>query len=177
MNGRPLPPEHGAPVRLIVPGWYGMASVKWVARIAALTEPFDGWFQHDRYVYERRRPAPARRRHARQVDDRGAPRAHVGAARGRVEVWGWAWSGAAPIAARRRLARRRRLAGRRGSMRRWRRTPGAASRFPSMWPGAGRHMLRARARDAAGRVQPESPAWNEHGYGNNAIAPLAFYVF
>ena len=40
MNGAPLTKAHGAPVRLLVPGWYGMASVKWVSRIEALTRPF-----------------------------------------------------------------------------------------------------------------------------------------
>ncbi len=98
MNGSPLPPEHGAPARLIVPGWYGMASVKWVARIAALTEPFEGWFQHDRYTYVahgRRRPVDVMRVKSMIV----APESGTGVARGRVEVWGWAWSGAASIAA------------------------------------------------------------------------------
>ena len=36
MNGAPLPPQHGAPVRLVVPGWYGMAHVKWLVRITVL---------------------------------------------------------------------------------------------------------------------------------------------
>ena len=40
MNGQPLLPQHGAPLRIIVPGWYGMASVKWLNKIEALTEPF-----------------------------------------------------------------------------------------------------------------------------------------
>src|SRR5262249_43079185 len=39
MNSRPLPVEHGAPLRLLVPGWYGMASVKWLVRLRALTVP------------------------------------------------------------------------------------------------------------------------------------------
>src|SRR5450830_422016 len=43
MNGRPLEPQHGAPLRLLVPGWYGMTSVKWLTRIEAVTEPFDGY--------------------------------------------------------------------------------------------------------------------------------------
>ena len=38
MNGAPLLPQHGYPLRLIVPGWYGMASVKWLARIEALAQ-------------------------------------------------------------------------------------------------------------------------------------------
>ncbi len=43
MNGGPLPPQHGFPLRLVVPGWYGMANVKWLTRIALLEEPFEGY--------------------------------------------------------------------------------------------------------------------------------------
>ena len=43
MNGQPLPPQHGFPVRLLVPDWYGMCSVKWLRRITAIAEPFDGF--------------------------------------------------------------------------------------------------------------------------------------
>jgi sulfane dehydrogenase subunit SoxC len=43
MNGAPLPPQHGAPLRLLVPGWYGMAQVKWLSRIDVLAEPFTGF--------------------------------------------------------------------------------------------------------------------------------------
>ena len=48
INGQPLPPQHGFPLRLLVPGWYGMASVKWLRRITAVAEPFEG-FQMDAY--------------------------------------------------------------------------------------------------------------------------------
>ncbi len=50
MNGEPLPVMHGAPFRLIVPGWYGMASVKWLTEIVAIATPFRGFYQADRYV-------------------------------------------------------------------------------------------------------------------------------
>lgn len=50
MNGAPLPPEHGAPLRLVMPGWYGVASVKWLAQIRAIDRAFDGFFQKQRYV-------------------------------------------------------------------------------------------------------------------------------
>ena len=50
MNGAPLPPQHGFPLRLIVPDWYGMASVKWLTRITAVSEPFEG-FQQLAYRY------------------------------------------------------------------------------------------------------------------------------
>src|SRR3989449_6187525 len=45
MNGRPIPPEHGGPIRLIVPGWYGMASVKWLGRVWGRAGPFLGYYQ------------------------------------------------------------------------------------------------------------------------------------
>ncbi len=51
MNGRDLPPHHGYPVRAIVPGHYGMASVKWLTRIQAVREPFQGYFQTSDYAY------------------------------------------------------------------------------------------------------------------------------
>src|SRR4051812_17310121 len=43
LNGAPLPPQHGFPLRLVVPGWYGMTNVKWLARITVLDEPFTGY--------------------------------------------------------------------------------------------------------------------------------------
>lgn len=51
MNGRDLPPEHGYPVRAIVPGHYGMASVKWLTHIHAVREPFQGYWQTSDYAY------------------------------------------------------------------------------------------------------------------------------
>ena len=39
MNGQDLPPDHGAPVRALVPGWVGVANVKWVGRVEVSTEP------------------------------------------------------------------------------------------------------------------------------------------
>ena len=50
LNGAPLPRDHGAPLRLVVPQWYGMASVKWLSRIEAITEPFTGYYQKNRYI-------------------------------------------------------------------------------------------------------------------------------
>ena len=175
MNGRPLPPEHGAPARLIVPGWYGMANVKWVASIAALTTPFAGWFQHDRYVYkhgDERRPVDVMRVKAMIV----APETGTGVAHGRVGVWGWAWSGAAPIAAVDVAV----------DGEPWQAAALDPPLAPNAWrrfavavdvPEAGRHVVCARARDAAGHVQPDVAEWNELGYGNNAIAPIVFYTF
>ena len=56
MNGEPLEPSHGFPLRLFVPGWYGVASVKWLARIDVRDRPFDGYFQTTKYTVDRRTP-------------------------------------------------------------------------------------------------------------------------
>lgn len=175
MNGAPLPLDHGAPVRLVVPGWYGMASVKWVARVTATTEPFDGWYQTERYVYldarGEKRPVDVARVKSLVV----APEDGTTLTRGRVAVWGWAWSGAAAVTFVEvalddgpwRAARLDRVL-----------APHAWQRFRvevDVRTG-GRHTLRSRARDGAGEVQPEAPPWNALGYGNNAVVTTTFYV-
>ena len=59
MNGEELTPAHGSPLRLIVPGWYGMASVKWLTRIIASAQPFNGFYQTIDYaIWERGPGAP-----------------------------------------------------------------------------------------------------------------------
>jgi len=59
MNGIDLPAEHGFPVRAIVPGWYAMASVKWLQRIIVTDQPFTGYYQTIDYAYWKRREAIA----------------------------------------------------------------------------------------------------------------------
>jgi DMSO/TMAO reductase YedYZ molybdopterin-dependent catalytic subunit len=60
MNGKELPPAHGAPLRAVVAGWYGMASVKWLTRVVVTDRPFQGFFQTLNYSYfERRRGLPS----------------------------------------------------------------------------------------------------------------------
>src|SRR5205823_1372766 len=58
LDDRPLPPQHGFPLRLVVPGWYGMTNVKWLTSIEAVAEPFQGYQQAAAY---------------RLYDDQGAP--------------------------------------------------------------------------------------------------------
>lgn len=57
MNGDDLTPAHGAPLRVVVPGWYGMASVKWLTRIIASAHPFNGYYQTIDYAYWERGPS------------------------------------------------------------------------------------------------------------------------
>ena len=49
MNGEPLPPVHGAPLRVVVPGYIGARSVKWLERIEVRSRPWEGYFQHVAY--------------------------------------------------------------------------------------------------------------------------------
>jgi DMSO/TMAO reductase YedYZ molybdopterin-dependent catalytic subunit len=180
MNGRPLEPQHGAPLRLIVPGWYGMTSVKWLTSIEAVAEPFQGFQQAVAYRYQR------------DADDPGDPvdRIRVRALMappgiadfftrgrfidaGRVAVTGRAWSGQAPVV----------------------RVDVAVDGFwaeatlgPSLgdfaWRGwsfewdaqPGRHELACRATDAAGNVQPLAQPWNYQGMGNNLVQTIAITV-
>ena len=63
MNGAPLAPQHGFPLRLLVPGWYGMTSVKWLGRITAVDAPFEGYQQSHSY-------------RLRQAEEEGGSRCH-----------------------------------------------------------------------------------------------------
>ncbi len=54
MNGELLSPSHGQPVRLFVPGWYGVASVKWLRRIEVLNRSWPGYYQSVKYTVQRR---------------------------------------------------------------------------------------------------------------------------
>jgi DMSO/TMAO reductase YedYZ molybdopterin-dependent catalytic subunit len=169
MNGEPLRREHGAPFRLIVPRWYGMASVKWLKRIDVSAETYDGEFQAGHYMYEwgdqTREPVTLMRVRARITDP--APLSSIPA--GPCTVAGKAWTGTGPVT---RVEVSLRGEGE------WypaRLEPPAGpyqwQDWSFDWPAArtGRHTLRARATDAAGNVQPDLPPWNRLGYGNNAI--------
>jgi DMSO/TMAO reductase YedYZ molybdopterin-dependent catalytic subunit len=101
MNGKPLPDRHGYPLRVIVPGWYGMASVKWLAAIELMENAFAGYFQTDKYVYEWERNGrvvrePVTITRVRAVITEPGADEELGA--GNMAIRGVAWSGAAPIA-------------------------------------------------------------------------------
>jgi DMSO/TMAO reductase YedYZ molybdopterin-dependent catalytic subunit len=180
MNGRPLEPQHGAPLRLIVPGWYGMASVKWLNRIEAIGTPFDGPQQGGAYSIHAEpgdpgEPVERMRARALMVPP-GRPDfpslARVADA-GTMRLSGRAWSGEAPIA--------RVEVGIDGvwsdaqlgepvSEFAWR-------RWGLDWDAAaGQHELSCRATDAAGRTQPLEQDWNLGGYCNNMVQTIRLTV-
>lgn len=177
LNGQPLPADHGAPLRLVVPAWYGMASVKWVARIEGLTEPFGGYYQARRYIYDYDnggQPVPVREMLVKSliVD----PTEGATVARGPVTVRGQAWSGVGEIV-RIEVAvdggeqwQPARLLSASGSYA-WR-----SWEFDWEAVEPGRHVLRARATDATGATQPASARWNKYGYGSNGVRPVVVDV-
>lgn len=166
MNGAPLPLEHGGPLRLLVPGWYGMASVKWLERVALLAEPFDGHFQVERYVID---GAPIREMDVRAVITEPAEGTLIA---GRaVRVAGYAWTGRGDII-------RVELSDDAGGS--WMEAELVAAapaygwtRWERAWSPrrSGPAVLLVRATDSAGRLQPQDQRRNRLGYCNNASAP------
>lgn len=183
INGIPLPPQHGFPLRLIVPGWYGMTHVKWLRSITVTDRPFDGYQQATAYHYrtgDRDGGVPVQRMLPRALMlPPGFPdfmsrvrflepsvhlvegRAWSGlAAVARVEFsddGGQSWSAAALESAR---------------------SPYAWSRWTHRWDATrpGEYELCVRAADSAGNVQPLEQSWNLEGVQNNAVQRVPVVV-
>jgi sulfane dehydrogenase subunit SoxC len=175
MNGAPLPPQHGFPLRLVVPGWYGMANVKWLARITLLEQPFEGYQNAVAYrMYDAdgepgeslTRMLPRSLMAPPGVPDFMSRERHLEP--GATTLTGRAWSGY-------------------GAIERVEVSTDAGASFAdaeldeplgeAAWRGwrfewdaqPGEHVLCSRATDAAGNVQPLEPPWNLKGYANNAV--------
>jgi sulfane dehydrogenase subunit SoxC len=183
MNGQPLPPQHGFPLRLVVPGWYGMTSVKWLERVTVLDRPFEGYQQARSY---RVRQTP---------DEDGAPVSRMlprslmippgipdFATRARTlepapcTVRGRAWSGFGPV-------ERVEVSADGGAT--WsdaRLGPQASKWAWRSWEwewelrDPGEYELCCRATDGAGNAQPLEPPWNLGGYANNEVHRVAVRV-
>lgn len=177
MNGAPLTRDHGFPVRLVVPRFYAVASVKWLVDIELVDHPFRGYFQADRYVY--RAPGIAEYP-VTTMRVRSLITSHADGQRvpdGRVPLAGVAWSGEAAITRVRVRINREDWreaeleAGpesKLGTAPRDRPAVGVTTRWRCECPlDRGDHDLLVVATDAAGNSQPLAPEWNELGYGNN----------
>lgn len=183
-NGRPLPPQHGFPLRLIVPDWYGMTSVKWLKSITAIKEPFQGIQQAVLYRYKRDKDDPGtpvifKRPHAVMVPP-GIP--DVVTRRrfiqpGTTLVEGRAWSGrstvtkvefSADLGRTWGIAQLDEPVG-----------PYAWRRWSYEWSAQpGQYELWVRATDEAGNTQPinQDEVWNYGGYGVNIIQRVLITV-
>jgi DMSO/TMAO reductase YedYZ molybdopterin-dependent catalytic subunit len=182
INGGPLPPQHGAPLRLVIAGWYGMAHVKWLASITALSGPFEGYQNKVGYrLYE-------------TEDDEGVPVTRIMPRSltlppgipdfftrerfldaGPCVLEGRAWSGWAPV-------ERVEVSLDGGAS--WDDAALGDQAGERAWRGwsyewdapPGEHEICSRATDAAGNVQPVDPPWNLKGFANNGVERLRVTV-
>jgi DMSO/TMAO reductase YedYZ molybdopterin-dependent catalytic subunit len=166
MNGEPLPTEHGAPLRAVVPGWYAMDSVKWLTSIEVVTEPFRGVFQEHDYRFQPEGSTGIGTR----IEDMLVHSLFVSVSSGdqvpaEVELSGIAWGGGGIAGVEVRVDNGPWL-------------PATVKHFGpyqrSLWSVQldlvpGQRDLAVRATDVAGRTQPDLPIWNKRGYVNNSV--------
>jgi DMSO/TMAO reductase YedYZ molybdopterin-dependent catalytic subunit len=178
MNGEPLRAHHGYPLRLLVPRWYGMASVKWLKQIVALNKPYQGFFQRDEYVYKGelgvKDGTPVTNMRVRSLIL--VPHSGSKVTSGEVLISGIAWSGEGHIT------------GVEVSFdlgENWEEaafTPSnsvyAAGVWMHLWQpkSPGDHTISVRASDSARNIQPLSPRWNQGGYGNNSVHQIVVTI-
>jgi len=175
MNGEPLPIAHGGPVRLLVPGWAGIASTKWLVAVQAIDRVFDGFWNTDNYVFWDER-GDALRPIAEMPPKSliASPEHDDVLAAGTLTIAGWAWSGFGPVS----TVEVSTDGGRTwqdaclgpGARRGWRRWQLDWHAMPGM------HRVRVRATDARRLSQPTSAAWNAKGYQMNAIHQITVRV-
>ena len=181
MNGAPLPVQHGFPVRLVVPGWYGMAHVKWLTRIKVVDEPFDG-YQNLAYRLKQQSDEPGEP--VTRIEPRallqppGFPdfmtRARV-LRPGAVTLTGRAWSGwglltRVEVSTNDGHSWSEATMGEPAGEWAWR-------PFSYEWKAEpGEYHLRVRAYDGTGRRQAMEPEWNRGGFTNNADQAIVVLV-
>ena len=181
MNGQPLLPQHGAPLRVVVPGWYGMASVKWLNKVEALTENYTGLQQIQNYRFrqypeEEGSPITLIRVKSLMVPP-GVPdwlSRDRCVDSGEVTIVGRAWSGGGHKITKVEFGvngdwRNAQIIGHIGKY--------AWTRWQYIWNAVpGEHLLQCRATDETGETQPIEPPWDSGGFGNNAIQSVKVFV-
>ena len=180
MNGKELTSDHGFPLRLVVPRWYGMASVKWLTRINVLDQSFDGFFQQRRYVMinegseDRLEREPVTRLNVKSLI--ASPRHGEVVQPGPCTINGFAWSGNGEVT---------RVEVSSNGGRDWHDAtllavaePNAWRQWEFVWEAShpGHFIFKVRATDSSGNTQANTIPWNFRGYGNNAIHTIAIEV-
>jgi DMSO/TMAO reductase YedYZ molybdopterin-dependent catalytic subunit len=184
MNGQ-TPDIHGLPVRLIVPGWDGTSSVKWVIRISATAQSNAGFFMNPGYRYPKYAVPPGSPPKTAELEViEGmpvkscitAPEDGAKATLGSLTIRGFAWAGEQAI-------ERVEVSTDGGS--RWRDAQLSTPKLPFAWrlwhidwrpSEPGYYTILSRATDTAGRVQPIVSPWNPSGYLWNAIDRVGITV-
>ncbi len=171
LNDERLPLEHGYPVRLMVPNWYGMASVKWLVRISALSRPFEGHFQKENYVYEGELDRPGSRP-VTLIRTRSLISWPVDGSEhplGPMKLLGIAWSGHGSIS-HVEISTNGGVSWNAAEL-----GKPLSSQSATPWnfewnpSSKGSYEIIVRASDDAGNIQPLEPVWNIRGFGNNGV--------
>jgi sulfane dehydrogenase subunit SoxC len=183
LNGTPLPPQHGFPLRLVVPGWYGMTNVKWLSRITVLDRPFTG-YQNARGYRLRQKPGedgvPVSRMTVRAlmvppgIPDFATRRRFANLTAQTLEGRAWSGSGAIEAVEVSTDGGATWQPAELGSPA----APHAWRRWTFQWRprAAGDYELCCRAADSAGNCQPIAAPWNLDGYANNAVQRIPVTV-
>lgn len=180
MNGVPLTRNHGFPLRLVVPRWYGMASVKWLTDIKVVDSHYDGFFQKNRYVFINEGVENAQDRVAvttlKVKSIITSPRHGEIVRLGPFTIRGFAWSGEHALS-------KVEVSTDGGQM--WQEAELLGKVDPNSWSQwhstycastSGHFVFMARATDVAGNCQPMQSPWNFRGYANNSIHRIAIEV-
>jgi DMSO/TMAO reductase YedYZ molybdopterin-dependent catalytic subunit len=181
MNGEKLSATHGFPLRAIVPGWYAMASVKWLRRIIVTDKPFNGFYQSLDYTYwDRSGLLPTLAPLAEQQTKAEIARPENGetiAGNSKYRVHGAAWSGMAEIT---------RVELSFDSGRSWQDAKLLGEPVKNAWrlweyewrtpANPGRHTIFARATDSSGFVQPAERSGDRGTYMINHLLPVEVVV-
>jgi DMSO/TMAO reductase YedYZ molybdopterin-dependent catalytic subunit len=181
MNGSDLPPQYGFPVRAIVPGWYAMASIKWLQRIIVTDQPFTGYYQTIDYAYWHRRAEVAELTPLTEMQVKAQiatpAQGETVPTNSRVRVHGAAWTSDGEIT-------RVELSTDGGAT--WKEATLLGEAKPNAWrlwefiwqtpAAAGTQALIARATDSVGRTQPVERDWDRGTYMINHLLPVEVEV-
>jgi DMSO/TMAO reductase YedYZ molybdopterin-dependent catalytic subunit len=181
MNNVDLPPEHGFPVRAIVPGWYAVASIKWLQRVIVTDKPFNGYYQTLDYAFWRRRGDLAELVPLSEIQTKaqiaGPSQGETVPANSNVRVYGAAWTSGAEIT-------KVELSVDGGST--WSDAKLLGESTPNAWrlwefdwktpARPGKATLVARATDSEGRTQPVERDWDRGTYMISHLLPIEVEV-
>jgi len=174
MNGEDIPRDHGYPIRAIIPGWYGMASVKWLTHIELIDKPFAGHYQSSEYVIKQPGESPSKPVTELLVKSLiTSPESDELLDSGEIEFRGVAWSvhGVQSVEVKSENGD-------------WSEAALEPERSKYAWRfwshalnlGPGEHVIGVKATDNKGNMQPEEPEWNELGYEINPIHRIEIEV-
>ncbi|QGU95916.1 molybdopterin-dependent oxidoreductase [Clostridium bovifaecis] len=180
LNGKPIPFKHGYPLRLIVPQWYGMASVKWLKRITVIDHEFRGPFQAIDYVYYPHKEDNSEKRPVTNIHVNSTiqqPMPYQLLDTGTHKISGIAYSGEGKIQEV-KLSFDGGKTWDSANLKEPYNSPYSWTFWDYTWKvnEKGEYIIMSRAKDSKGNIQPLKAEWNRRGYGYNAIYAIKVKV-